>query len=110
MDSDLSNALMVLHESKTAYYYKAGLLSPITERIVVDQGNCPGSRSQLQGFGRHAGGDAQPAWTLAASASEGERERIATQLREYCKLDALAMVRIVDALTAKAMIGKAGAE
>jgi hypothetical protein len=47
------------------------------------------------------GGDAQLAWMLAANADSKEREKIADQLREYCKLDTLAMARIVDALLEK---------
>jgi len=38
---------------------------------------------------------------LAAQAKPDERERIAGQLLEYCKLDTLAMVKIVDALQKK---------
>ncbi len=44
------------------------------------------------------GGDAQLAWMQAASADVEERKRIADQLLQYCKLDTLAMVKIVDAL------------
>jgi len=38
------------------------------------------------------------AWMQAASADAEERKKIADQLLEYCKLDTLAMVKIVDAL------------
>jgi len=44
------------------------------------------------------GGDAQLAWMQAASADAEESKQIADQLLEYCKLDTLAMVKIVDAL------------
>jgi len=44
------------------------------------------------------GGDAQLAWIEAERADASERGWIANQLLEYCKLDTLAMVRIMDAL------------
>ena len=51
--------------------------------------------------GVHHGQEAQIAWLLAADAEEEERARIKGQLSEYCKLDTLAMVRVVDALLDK---------
>ncbi|MFQ5346054.1 MAG: DUF2779 domain-containing protein, partial [Mariprofundus sp.] len=47
------------------------------------------------------GGDAQLAWMQAASAKPEQREAIADHLLAYCKLDTLAMVKIVDALIQK---------
>jgi len=47
------------------------------------------------------GGDAQIAWFEASSGTEEERALIAKQLLEYCKLDTMAMVKIVDALLTK---------
>ena len=47
------------------------------------------------------GGDAQLAWIEAEKAGADERSRIANQLLEYCKLDTLAMVKIMDALLAR---------
>jgi len=47
------------------------------------------------------GGDAQLAWMKAARADADESNRIAIQLLEYCKLDTLAMVKIMDALLDK---------
>jgi len=44
------------------------------------------------------GGGAQLAWIEAAKANKVEQQRVAKQLLEYCKLDTLAMVKIVDAL------------
>jgi len=44
------------------------------------------------------GGDAQLAWIQAAGADAEIRQKIANHLLEYCKLDTLAMVKIVDAL------------
>jgi len=44
------------------------------------------------------GGDAQLAWIQAASADPQHRKEIADHLLDYCKLDTLAMVKIVDAL------------
>jgi len=44
------------------------------------------------------GGDAQLAWMQAASAEPQHRKEIADHLLAYCKLDTLAMVKIVDAL------------
>ena len=44
------------------------------------------------------GGDAQLAWMQASSANPEKRKDISDSLLEYCKLDTLAMVKIVDAL------------
>jgi len=44
------------------------------------------------------GSDAQLAWMQASGAEPEQRKAIADQLLAYCKLDTLAMVKIVDAL------------
>jgi len=49
------------------------------------------------------GGDAQLAWMQAASAEPEQRQAIADHLLAYCKLDTLAMVKIVDALIQKSI-------
>jgi len=114
---DLSNDLMDIHDriqdllpiTRRAYYHPSQMgswsIKAVLPALAPDL-----SYKDLEGV-QH-GGDAQLAWMLAANASEGEQERIAAQLREYCKLDTLAMVRIVDELTAKAnaIMGKAGDE
>jgi uncharacterized protein (DUF2164 family) len=53
------------------------------------------------GDGVHHGNEAQAAWMFAAAAGKEERETLAGQLREYCKMDTLAMVKVVDALLEK---------
>jgi predicted RecB family nuclease len=44
------------------------------------------------------GGDAQIAWLQAAKLNQEEQEELKSQLLAYCKLDTLAMVKIIDAL------------
>lgn len=112
---DLSHALIDIHDriqdllpiTRRAYYHPSQRgswsIKAVLPALAPDL-----SYKDLEGV-QH-GGDAQLAWMLAAIAPEGERERIAAQLLEYCKLDTLAMVRIVDELSAKAnaIMGKSG--
>jgi len=49
------------------------------------------------------GSDAQLAWLQAVRADHQQRNRLSNQLLRYCELDTLAMVRMVEALTKRAM-------
>ncbi len=49
--------------------------------------------------GIHHGDEAQLAWLQAVAAGAEEKTRLSGQLREYCKHDTLAMVKIVTTLT-----------
>jgi len=103
---DLSEGLMDIHD-------RIGDLLPITQKSYYHPAQ-KGSWSiknvapilapeldyaELEGV--HHGNEAQAAWMLAVAAGKQDRETLAGQLREYCKLDTLAMVKIVDALLAK---------
>ena len=46
----------------------------------------------------HNGGEAQTAYVELAGKSPGERERVRAALLAYCRLDTLAMVKILDKL------------
>jgi len=106
MYPDLSEALLDMNErffdllplSRAAYYHPSQMgswsIKAVLPALVPDL-----SYADLDEV--HDGSDAQLAWMLAAQAKPDERERIAGQLLEYCKLDTLAMVKIVDALLVK---------
>jgi len=106
MYPDLSDALLDMNErffdllplTRAAYYHPSQMgswsIKAVLPALVPDL-----SYADLDEV--HDGSDAQLAWMLAAQAKPDERERIAGQLLEYCKLDTLAMVKIVDALQKK---------
>jgi len=106
MYPDLSDALLEMNErfvdllpiTRKAYYHpsqkgswsiKAVLPALVPELNYAD----------LDGV--QNGGDAQLAWMQAADADPDKRRVISDHLLEYCKLDTLAMVKIVDALLAR---------
>jgi len=106
MYPDLSDALLDINErfvdllpiTRKAYYHpsqkgswsiKAVLPALVPELNYAD----------LDGV--QNGGDAQLAWMQAASSESGQGQAIADHLLAYCKLDTLAMVKIVDALLAR---------
>ncbi|MDQ7012051.1 MAG: DUF2779 domain-containing protein [Mariprofundaceae bacterium] len=107
---DLRDGLMNIHDriedllpiTKKAYYHPAQKgswsLKAVLPVLAPDL-----SYGELEGV--HHGEEAQLAWLQAAGSDEEEREKLAGQLREYCKLDTLAMVRIVEALLKKAEHG-----
>jgi len=103
MYPDLSGALLDMHErfvdllpiTRKAYYHPSQMGSWSIKAVLpalvpeLNYGDLDGVQN---------GGDAQLAWMQAANAKPVERKHIADQLLEYCKLDTLAMVKIVDAL------------
>jgi len=103
MYPDLSGALLDMNErfvdllpiTRKAYYHPSQMGSWSIKAVLpalvpeLNYGDLDGVQN---------GGDAQLAWMRAASADVEERKKIAEQLLEYCKLDTLAMVKIVDAL------------
>jgi len=107
MYPDLSKALLDINEcfvdllpiTRNAYYHPSQMgswsIKAVLPALVPEL-----NYSNLAGV--QNGGDAQLAWIQAAKADPEERSRIAGQLLEYCKLDTLAMVRIVDSLLSKA--------
>jgi len=110
MYPDLSGSLLEMNErfvdllpiTRRAYYHPSQKgswsIKAVLPALVPEL-----SYAELDGV-QH-GGDAQLAWMLAAKADPEERDRIANQLLEYCKLDTLAMVEIVDALLEKSSHG-----
>jgi len=100
---DLSKSLLDMNErfvdllpiTRNAYYHPSQMgswsIKSVLPALVPEL-----SYSALEGV--QDGGDAQLAWIQAANAEPTERNRIAGQLLEYCKLDTLAMVKIVDEL------------
>jgi len=106
MYPDLSESLLKMNErfvdllpiTRAAYYHPSQMgswsIKAVLPALVPEL-----SYADLDGV-QH-GGDAQLAWMLAAKADPDERKKIADQLLGYCKLDTLAMVRIVDALLDK---------
>ncbi len=106
MYPDLSNELMGIHDriedllpiTRRAYYHPSQKGS-WSIKAVLPALAPELSYADLDGV-KH-GGDAQLAWIQAANADSKEREKIAGQLLEYCKLDTLAMVKIVHALIQK---------
>lgn len=106
MYPDLSNKLMSIHDriddllpiTRRAYYHPAQKGSwSIKDVVPVLAPEL--SYTDLEGV--HHGSEAQLAWILAARGGQEERDKLSNQLKEYCKLDTLAMVRIVEALSAK---------
>ncbi len=107
---DLSEPLLAMNErfvdllpiTRRAYYHPSQKgswsIKAVLPALVPEL-----SYSDLDGV-QH-GGDAQLAWMLATEADPKERSKIADQLLEYCKLDTLAMVRIVEALLEKSSHG-----
>jgi hypothetical protein len=103
MHPDLSEALLDMNErfedllpiTRNAYYHPSQMgswsIKSVLPALVPELGY-----ADLDGV--QDGGDAQLAWIKAANADPEERNRIAGQLLEYCKLDTLAMVKIVAAL------------
>ncbi|MBN4073353.1 DUF2779 domain-containing protein [Mariprofundus ferrooxydans] len=100
---DLSEALLDMNErfvdllpvTRNAYYHPSQMGSWSIKAVLpalvpeLDYADLDGVQN---------GGDAQLAWMQAANAESVERKHIADQLLKYCKLDTLAMVKIVDAL------------
>jgi len=100
---DLSEALLAMNErfidllpiTRKAYYHPSQMGSWSIKAVLpalvpeLNYGDLDGVQN---------GGDAQLAWMQAASADAEESKKIAEQLLQYCKLDTLAMVKIVDAL------------
>jgi len=107
MYPDLSEPLLAMNErfvdllpiTRNAYYHPSQMgswsIKAVLPALVPEL-----SYSDLEGV--QDGGDAQLAWIQAASANQEDRNRIAGQLLEYCKLDTLAMVKIVETLLRKA--------
>jgi hypothetical protein len=103
MYPDLSDALLEMNErfvdllpiTRNAYYHPSQMgswsIKAVLPALVPEL-----NHSNLDGV--QDGGDAQLAWIQAANADPEERNRIAGQLLEYCKLDTLAMVKIADEL------------
>ena len=103
MYPDLSKPLLEMNErfvdllpiTRNAYYHPSQMGSWSIKAVLpalvpeLNYGDLDGVQN---------GGDAQLAWMQAASADAEEKKKIADQLLEYCKLDTLAMVKIVDAL------------
>jgi len=100
---DLSNALLAMNErfvdllpvARNGYYHpsqkgswsiKAVLPALVPELNYADLDHVQN------------GSEAQLAWMQASGAEPEQRKAIADQLLAYCKLDTLAMVKIVDAL------------
>jgi hypothetical protein len=106
MYPDLSESLLEMNEhfvdllpiTRRAYYHPSQRgswsIKTVLPALVPEL-----NYSDLEGV--QDGGDAQLAWMLAAKADPEERDRITNQLLEYCKLDTLAMVKIVNALLEK---------
>ncbi|MDX8405525.1 MAG: DUF2779 domain-containing protein [Mariprofundus sp.] len=100
---DLSDALLAMNErfvdllpiTRKAYYHPSQMgswsIKAVLPALVPEL-----SYADLDGV--KDGGGAQLAWIQAEKADSEERNRIGDQLLEYCKLDTLAMVKIVDAL------------
>jgi len=100
---DLSEALLDMNErfvdllpiTRKAYYHPSQMGSWSIKAVLpalvpeLDYADLDGVQN---------GGDAQLAWMQAARADAEESKQIADQLLQYCKLDTLAMVKIVDAL------------
>ena len=103
MYPDLSEALLNMNErfedllviSRKSYYHPSQMgswsIKAVLPALVPEL-----NYSDLDGV--QNGGDAQLAWIQASSADVVKRKEIADQLLQYCKLDTLAMVKIVDAL------------
>jgi len=103
MYPDLSEALLEMNErffdllpiTRKAYYHPSQMgswsIKAVLPALVPEL-----NYKDLDGV--QDGGDAQLAWIEAASAEPEQREAIVNHLLAYCKLDTLAMVKIVDAL------------
>ena len=103
MYSDLSESLLDMNErffdllplTRNAYYHPSQMgswsIKAVLPALVPEL-----NYKDLDGV--QDGGGAQLAWIEAAKANKVEQQRVAKQLLEYCKLDTLAMVKIVDAL------------
>ena len=103
---DLSDGLMGIHDrmqdllpvTRRAYYHPSQKgswsIKAVLPALVPEL-----SYAELDGV--HHGEEAQLAWMLAAKADKTDRDKIAGQLLAYCKLDTLAMVKIVAALLRK---------
>jgi len=106
MYPDLSNALLDMNErffdllplTRAAYYHPSQMgswsIKAVLPALVPEM-----SYADLEEV--HDGSDAQLAWMKAADATPQERKIVAKQLLAYCKLDTLAMVKIVDVLQQK---------
>jgi len=100
---DVSDALLTMNErfvdllpiTRAAYYHPSQMgkwsIKNVLPALVPEL-----NYTNLDGV--QNGCDAQLAWMQAKQADPQAQEKIAGQLLEYCKLDTLAMVRIVDAL------------
>jgi len=106
MYPDLHNELMGIHDriedllpiTRKAYYHPVQMGSWSIKDVV----EALAPKLSYKGLeGVQHGGDAQLAWLLAIRAGLKEREDLASQLREYCERDTLAMVKVVDALLEK---------
>jgi len=107
MFPDLSDALLEMNErffdllpiTRNAYYHPSQHGSWSIKAVLPAL--VPELRySDLEGV--QNGGDAQLAWIQAERADADKQRKIANQLLEYCKLDTLAMVKIMDALLERA--------
>jgi len=103
MYPDLSDALLEMNErfvdllpiTRNAYYHPSQRgswsIKAVLPALVPEL-----SYADLDGV--HHGEEAQFAWLKAVDMDTDEQSVLDRQLKEYCKLDTLAMVRIVDAL------------
>jgi len=106
MYPDLAESLLEMNErffdllplTRAAYYHPSQMgswsIKAVLPALVPEL-----NYADLDGV--HDGSDAQLAWLNATKAEPEERDQLASQLREYCKLDTLAMVKIVDSLLLK---------
>ncbi len=110
MHPDLSESLLEMNErffdllplARKAYYHPSQMgswsIKAVLPALVPEL-----NYKNLDGV--QDGGGAQLAWIEAASSDEMKRRNIANQLLAYCKLDTLAMVKIVDALLGRVKHG-----
>ena len=103
MYPDLADTLLDMNErffdllpvTRAAYYHPSQMgswsIKAVLPALVPEL-----SYANLEGV--HDGNDAQLVWIKAARADSTERKRIEDQLLAYCKLDTLAMVKIMDSL------------
>jgi len=100
---DLSDALLDMTErfvdllpiTRNAYYHPSQMgswsIKAVLPALVPEL-----SYADLDGV--HHGEEAQLAWLKASNMDDEQRSILNQQLKAYCKLDTLAMVKIVDAL------------
>jgi len=103
---DISDQLLALNKrfvdllpiTRAAYYHPSQKgswsIKAVLPALVPDL-----DYSQLEGV--HHGGEAQEAWMAAIGADMALKKEIDNQLLAYCKLDTLAMVKIVESLLRK---------